>query len=836
VNAWLQDLRYALRTFTKSPGFSAVAVLTLALGIGANAAIFALVDRVLIRPLPVHDPERLVLLRSPGPSQGNTWSDDDDATSFSYPMYRDLAERATVFDGLIGELPFQASVAARGETETAAGELVTGNYFSVLGVPPALGRVLTGNDDRSPGGHPLTVLSRAYWNRRFGADPSVVGQTLRVNDQLLTVVGVAAASFEGIQAGRRADLFVPMTMKAQMTPGWNGLDDPKSYWLQMVGRLKPGLSREAAERALAPTYRALLAELLPRISGWNDVRKQEFLNRRLELQPGAHGRRVLQDGIGTPLLSLMAMVGLVLLIACSNLAGLLAARGAARQREYGIRLAIGASRFQLLRQSLLECLVYAAVGGGLGLLTAEWTLQALLGALPSDDGLRQVGVAIDPRVLLFAGFVSVVAAVLFGAAPSWRAARLDPAKTIRGQGRGTASAGSEVIRFRQWLVTGQVALTLILLVAAGLFVQSLRNLWRVDLGLKPDHVIGFSVSPALNGYSTERSLALARQLTEDLRALPGVRSATVAQISTLTGNDSGGNVTVEGLALGSESSHSRRNRIGPDYFVTLGIPLLAGRSIAWTDDASAPKVAVVNQTFVKTFFPEGNALGKRFILGGGALDAKPDTEIVGIAADSKGAEVSEKPVPYAYLPFNQPSRLVELTLYARTDQDPAGLARAIRELVRRRDPQLPIDDLKTLTAQVEDSLLTERLMMLLSVAFGGLAALLAALGVYGVLSFAIAARRSEIGVRMALGADPAAVRRLVLGDVARFLLVGTAIGLPCAYALARAVESILFGVHASDPSIFAFGAAVMAVVAVAAGWPPAARAARTDALDALRSE
>jgi putative ABC transport system permease protein len=314
-----------------------------------------------------------------------------------------------------------------------------------------------------------------------------------------------------------------------------------------------------------------------------------------------------------------------------------------------------------------------------------------------------------------------------------------------------------------------------------------------------------------------------------------VRSATVAQISTLTGNDSGGNVTVEGLALGAESSHSRRNRIGPDYFVTLGIPLLAGRSIAWTDDASAPKVAVVNQTFARMFFPGGDALGKRFLLGG-PLDAKPDTEIVGIVADSKGSEVSEKPVPYAYLPFNQPSRLVELTLYARTEQDPAGLVRAIRELVRRRDPQLPIDDLKTLTAQVEDSLLTERLMMLLSVAFGGLAALLAALGVYGVLSFAVAARRSEIGVRMALGADPAAVRRLVLGDVARFLMIGTAIGLPCAYALARAVESILFGVHASDPSIFAFGAAVMAVVALAAGWPPAAKAARTDALDALRSE
>ena len=392
----LQDLRYALRGLRKSPGFAAAAILTLALGIGANAAIFALVDRVLIQPLPVREPRQLVLLRSPGPHQGNTWSDGDEAASFSYPMYRDLADRSTVFSGLLGELPFWASVAARGETETSSGELVTGNYFSVLGVPPALGRVLSPADDRSPGAHPLTVLSHGYWKRRFGGDPGVLDRPIRVNGQLLTVVGVAAPSFEGIQAGRRADLFVPMMMKAQMIPSSSALDDPKSYWLQMVGRLKPGVSASAAQRSLAPTYRALLEELLPRVTGWNDVRKKEFLNRRLELQPGARGRRVLQDGIGTPLLSLMAMVGLVLLIACSNLAGLLAARGAARQREYGIRLAIGASRGQLLRQSVVECLIFSVAGGALGLLVASWILHALVSAFPPDADLRQVAAQIDP--------------------------------------------------------------------------------------------------------------------------------------------------------------------------------------------------------------------------------------------------------------------------------------------------------------------------------------------------------------------------------------------------------------------------------------------------------
>ncbi len=355
----LQDLRYALRAFTKSPTFSAVAVATLALGIGANAAIFALVDRVLIRTLPVVNPGELVLLRSPGPKQGRTSSDGDDAFCFSYPTYHDLAEQAKVFAGLIGEVPFSASIAARGETERASGELVTGNYFGVLGVPPALGRVLTPADDQTKGAHPVAVISHGYWQRRFGGDASILGKPVIVNGESFTIIGVSAKTFEGIQAGRRADLFVPMMMKPQMTPFWDGLDDPKDYWLQIVGRLKPGLSRSAAERELAATFRPVLEQLLPRMTGWSDVRKKEFLNRKIELLSGARGRRTLQQGVGTPLASLMGMVGLVLLIACSNLAGLLAARGAARQREYGIRLAIGASRAQLLRQSIVECLVFS---------------------------------------------------------------------------------------------------------------------------------------------------------------------------------------------------------------------------------------------------------------------------------------------------------------------------------------------------------------------------------------------------------------------------------------------------------------------------------------------
>jgi putative ABC transport system permease protein len=835
MSALLQDVRYALRTLRKSPGFAAVAVLTLALGIGANAAIFALVDRVLIRPLPVRNPGSLVLLRSPGPIQGHVWSDGDMATSFSAPMYRDLRERAGVFDGLLGEYPFAASVAAGGETELASGELVSGNYFDVLGVPPAIGRNLTPDDDRVPGAHAVVVLSHGYWSRRFGGDPSVVGRTISVNGRELSVVGVARRGFSGIQPGRPADLFVPLMMKAPMTPFWDGLEDPKDHWLQIVGRLKPGLSRARAEAAILPLYRSLLAGVLPRITSWDDARRRQFLDKRILLVPGARGRTVLRDGVGTPLVSLMGMVALVLLIACSNLAGLLAARGAARQKEYGIRLAIGASRAQLLRQSVVECLLFALSGGALGLVVAAWTLQALTSVFPADADLRQVAAQIDPRVMAFAAIVSLAAGVLFGVSPALRAARLDPARTLSGQGRGASSAGPDALRFRQWLVSAQIALTLVLLVASGLFVRSLANLGRVELGFLPDHVVGFTLSPELDGYPADRTAALARDLTQRLRAIPGVRAASAAELGTLTGDTEGSNVRAEGAdpAAGNED-HVRRNQVGPDYFATLGIPLVAGREFTWRDDASASKVAVVNEAFVRRFFPGRSAVGRHLTF----TASKPPApiEIVGVVRDSKSATVAEKSEPFVYAPYLQDPKLGELTFYVRAAQAPETLSSAIREQVRQLDPKLPVYGIKTLSRQLDDSLASDRLIVILSACFGGLATILAAIGIYGVLAFAVGQRRREIGVRMALGADPASVRRLVLGEVGRFLVVGGAIGLPAACVLARLVESILFGVRATDPLVYAGGTALMAAVAALAGSLPARRAARIDPLEALRSE
>ncbi len=831
----LQDLRYAARSFRKSPGFAFVAVATLALGIGANAAIFALVDRVLLTLLPVRNPKELVLLRSPGISQGHTWSDGDGASSFSYPMYRDLRDSNTVFTGLLAEFPFDASVSARGDTERASGELVSGNYFEVLGVPSSLGRNLTARDDRAPGAHPETVLSHGYWTRRFGNDPSVLNKTIVVNGLPLTVVGVARAGFSGIQPGRPADLFVPMMMKAQMTPFWNGLDDPRDRWLQMVGRLKPGLSPAQEQTALQGTYRPLLQAQLPLMPNLNDNQRRQFENKKILLVAGRHGRAVLREGFGKPLVSLMGMVVLVLLIACSNLAGLLAARGAARQREYGIRLAIGASRMQLLRQSIVECLLFTFAGGALGVLVAAWTLHALLSAFPPEAELRQIAAQIDPRVLGFAALVSLTAGLFFGISPALRAARLDPSRTLHGQGRGSVSAARDVLRFRRWLVTAQVALTLVLLVGAGLFLRSLQNLGRVELGLKPDQVLDFSIAPKLNAYTASRTTELAHRLTEAVAGLPGVRSVSAAELSTLTDDTSGTNVAVEGADPATADFRVLYNRVGPDYFATLGIPLVAGREIAWTDEAGAPKVAVINESMAHRFLPGRNPLGARLAFGGGR-EARPDIEIVGIVRDSKSAELTEKEGPFLYLPYLQDAKLGNLTFYVRTVNDPTFLASAIREEVRKLDSQLPIFKVKSLRSQVNESVVTQRLITLLSAAFGGLAALLAALGIYGVLAFSVAQRRQEIAVQVALGAEPSAVRNLIFSEVGRFLLVGAALGLPAAYALGRAVESILYGVHAADLRVFAIGAALMAAVSLAAAYPSARRAARTDPMDALRSE
>ena len=834
MNHIAQDLRYGFRVLTRAPGFTAVAVLTLALGIGANAAIFSLTDQILLRRLPVERPEELVVLRSPGPVQGHRWSDGDDAASFSYPMYKDLrASSGGVFAGLVARFPVTVNVVGKGRTERVAGELVSGNYFAVLGVGPAVGRLLNPADETAPGADAVAVLSYDCWRRRFGGDPGVVGQALAVNGTPLTVVGVARAGFTGVQVGQTPDLFIPITMKATMTPNWDGLDDHRDYWLAILGRLRPRLGVAAAQDELARLYRPLLEAELP-LMHFPPDRREQFLARQILLQPGANGRPILQGGTRRPLVVLAAMVGVVLLIVCANLASLQVARGEGRRRELAVRQSLGAGRQQLVGQLLVESLLLALGGAACGLVIGEWTLAALIAAIPRSFGALGLTAEIDLRVLLFAVGLSVAAAVLFGLTPALRSTRLDLNTALKEGSR--HSAGRSTARFRHGLIASQVALTAVLLIGAGLFTASLVRLEQLDLGFRPERLAEFSIAPELSGSSPAETLALVERLRQRLVALPGVAAVSAAELPVLADTDSGSNITVEGYTPPEgEKSRTRENWVGPSYFTTLGTPVVAGRELEERDGPGSPQVAVVNESFVRSYFVGGEAVGRRFAFGDGS-GVHPDIEIVGVVADSKHSTVRSEIGPFVYLPYAHHDTLGGVTFYVRSPQEPAALVRTLRDTVHAVVPDQPVYDLQTLERRVAESLFTDRLLTVLSVAFGLLAALLAAVGLYGVLAQAVVRRTREIGIRMALGATRERVGWLVLREVVATAGAGLVVGLGAAFAAGRLVESQLFGVHAGEPVVYAGAAALLAAVAVLAAYHPVRRAVRVGPSVALRYE
>jgi len=830
----LQDIRFGLRTLGKNPGFTLVAILTLALGIGANAAIFSLTDQVLLRLLPVERPRELVVLSSPGVGHGRIWSDIEGGPSFSYPMYKDLRDRNEVFTGLLARYHLQVNVAGEGQSQLAEGELVTGNYFEVLGVRPFLGRVLTVQDETAPGANPVTVLSYGYWTRHFGSDPNILNKQLAVNGNSLTVVGVARPGFAGIQVGQIPDLFIPITMKAQMTPNWDGLADRNDHWVTMLGRLKPGMSAEKAQAGLAPLYRALMeGDATPLKLSARD--QQEFVNRKLVLGTGSHGRPVLQHDAGQPLLVLMAMVGLVLLIACANLAGLLIARGEGRQREIALRLALGAGRVRLVRQLMTESLILALAGGAAGLALASWTLSVIVNSIPEDQGASGLTSQLDYRVLIFACLISVVTGVLFGLVPALRATHTDLQSVLKDQGV-NVSGGRTNVRVRKFLLTSQIALTAALLSAAGFFAHSLLNLKTQDLGVRPDHVLEFSISPELNRYTPPQTIALADRIRKSMGPLPGVRSASESEIPMLANSNSSSNVTVPGYnAQEDEDMNVDQNFVGPNFLATMGIPLLNGREFSEADTGTSPKVAIINEAMARRFFAGRNPIGLRFGFGGGK-DVKLDTEIVGIVKDSKNTDVKQAARPFAFLPYSQSEHAGNATFYVRTNQDPVALTATVRNLIAGFDANLPVYGVKTLTAQVDEIMFTDRLVTIFSLCLGLLASLLAAVGLYGVMAYVVARRTREIGIRMALGATQQNVAWMILREILGMLAAGLCVGLIAAYGIGRVVESLLFGVKASDPVVFVLAAVLLAAVAMLAGWLPSRKAANVDPMVALRYE
>jgi putative ABC transport system permease protein len=833
TNLW-QDIRFGARVLAKNPAFTAIAVLTLALGIGANTAIFSLINQILLRRLPVPNPTELVVLHAPGPVTGHVSDDGDYSESFSYLMYKNLRDSTSRLCNMLARYNFDASIADHGKTERATGELVSGNYFEALGVGPAIGRVFTMDDDRVPGGHPLVVLSHSYWSRHFGGDPAVLNKSLLVNNVEMTVIGVARDGFSGVQVGKSPDVFVPLMMTAVMTQQRDTLEGWNNYWMKVLARRKPGVSNEQLTAALNTYYHPLLEQQLVTIKGWNDQKRQAFLNKKIALTPGSRGRLVAQRDAGGPLTAMFAMVALVLLIACTNVANLLLARGAARNREFAIRGALGATRGRIVRQLLIESLLCAAGGGLLGVLLGSWLIGILTAMVVDNAGISGLVPRLDSTVLAFAGAATFFSGILFGVLPAWRVTRSSLSDVIKDQGS-TSSASVSHVRFRKVLVAGQVAFTMLLLAGATLFVRTLWNLRSIDLGLRTENVFSFSIAPALNGYDAQRGVALVDQLRARVASVPGVRAVASANIAALTGSDEGSNITPQGgIQLPEELQDVNYINVSANYFSTLGIPLVSGREFRESDGPTSPKVAVASKSMVKRFFPGQNPIGMHFAFGGGK-NTKPDIEIVGVVKDVKQDHVHSITInPYVYVPYSQRPQFSSMTLYVNSARDPQQLGPELQSQVRELDPNLPVYDVKTLQRLVEEDLFPARIVAGLAGTFASLAALLAALGIYGVLAYLVVQRTREIGIRMALGAEPGDVRWLVVKEVGSMVVAGVAVGLPLAYGVARFSESLLYGVHAGNPVAYALGLVLIALVALAACYLPARRATRVDPLVALR--
>lgn len=827
----VEDVRYALRGLRKSPLFTTVALASLAVGIGANTAVFSLMDQALLRSLPVKHPEELVLFKAPGPRVGSVNSNYDDTVTFSYPMYREFRDGTTVFGGVIARFPINFSASWHDQTERVSGDLVSGNFFEVLGVRAAIGRTFTNEDDRKLGAEPVVMLSYGYWKRRFGGDPGVLNQTIILNAHPMTIVGVTQSGFRSVGMGESQDVFVPMMMQGVMMPRGNDLENKRSMWLNVFARLKPGVAREQAEAAMNVFWRPLLALEAKEVPNMSQNMRNRFLNRHLSLEKGGQGISAAPPESKTAFAVLMSMVGLLLLIACANVANLQMARATARQREVSIRLAMGASRAQLIRQLLTESLVLALGGGLLGVLVADWTGGGLLGFLPDDPSTHGLTSHPDTRIFLFALGLSLITGLLFGLAPAIQGTRTDLASTLKDQANGVVG-GFGQLRFRKVLVVMQVALSLVLLIGAGLFARSLYNVKNIDVGMRTDHMIQFSIHPSLNGYSQQRMLTLFERLQEDIARIPGVHAVSMSEMTVLAGDTESGNFKVDGYqAKEDEDMNASENYVGPGYLATMGIPLLAGRDFTKADGPGAPHVAVINETFARHIFGKENPLGRVIRFG---RDSQP-MEIVGVVKDGKTANPKEKIPQFVYGSFSQ-RQMGFMTFYARTEQNPLAIAQALRDQVKRQDPNLPIFNVKTVEAQINESLFMDRFVAMLSAAFGTLATLLAAIGLYGVMAFMVVRRTREIGIRMALGAD----RRSVLGLVQRevFLLAGAgiAIAILASFALGDVVKALLLGVSGRDPLVMISATAGLALVAFFAGYLPALRASRVDPLSALRYE
>lgn len=830
---FLGELRYALRSLTKSPVFASVAILSLALGIGANTAVFTLLNQVLLRLLPVRNPQQLVQLHEVGDFYGSNTG----MNSLSYPIYEDFRHQNTVFSGMLCRYTLPFSISFRGNNERAAGELVSGTYFDVLGVRPALGRLFTSNEDRARSGSPFAVLEYDYWRNHFAGDSSVIGRQILVNNHALTIVGVAEKGFEGIQPLFATSIFVPVTMAKELTQETKPFDDRRRRWLQVFARLKPGVTLAAAKASLQPIFHHILAMEVQQaeFAHASPYAREQFLRMSLDLMPGGNGENTIgRVYLGAPLWASMALVGLVLLIACANVANLFIARATARQKEIAIRLSLGAGRRRIIGQLLLESTCLSLAGGLLGIAVSVAGTQLLNGILPHMDPPVRFATAPDVRVLCFTLAVSLISAVVFGLFPALQATRPDLAPTLKDQANAVAGGGQ--VSWRKLLVCAQVGLSLLLLITAGLFVRTLKNLKDLSPGFEVSNLLSFTVNPTLSGYSTERSKLFYKNLTSSLAATPGVRSAGLAVVAPLNYDEWDSTITIEGYtAKPGEDMNPWVNYVSPGFFETLKIPMYAGREFTERDRLGGAKVAIVNEKFARHYFGKRGALG-RHIGNGGDPGTKTDIEIIGVVRDTKYRMMNAPAPRQVFFPYLQNDWATEMTAYVRTEVNPAQMFPVLRATVQKLDAHLPVYQMKTEERQVDDSLAVERLSASLAGAFGVLATVLAAVGLYGVMAFLVTRRTREIGIRMALGALRRDVIRIVLKEMMWLVGVGIVLGLPVALAVARLLKSQMFGMSPYDPVTILSALLGIIVIAAAAGYFPARRATRVDPLTALRYE
>ena len=832
----LPDLRYAIRTFRKSPVFVVVAVLSLAFGIGANTAIFTLVDQVLLRLLPVKDPQQLVLLWGRGPHYGS----NNGRYKLSYPMYEDFRDHNQVFSGMFCRWETSMSVSSDGRTERVDGELVSGTYFPVLGVGPALGRLFTAEDDKTSGGAPYAVLSYRYWLSRYAGNPGVIGKKLIVNGHPLSIIGVSQAGFDGTDPGKSPQIRVPVMMKAEMDALGASFDynfkSRRGRWVNVFGRMKPGVTELQAKAALQPFFHQML-EMEVREKDFARAApetRQRFLTMWIDLLPASKGDSELRRQFSSALLVLTAIVGLVLLIACANVANLLIARATARQKEIAVRLALGASRPRIISQLLIESLVLAITGGIAGLALAVWMDRALLGFLPTGDTPLTISSTPDWRIMSFNLGISLLTGIIFGLVPALQSTRPELAGTLKDQ-VGSIAGGTSV-GLRKALVAAQVTLSLLLLIGAGLFIRSLKNLKDLDPGFHTNNLVEFSIDPTRNGYKPERTLDFYRQLRENLDAIPGVEASGFAVIPILSGDEWDNSIAIEGFSHSpTDTPDPHMQFISPDYFRTMNIPILTGRDFRMSDGRDAPKVCIVNEKFAKRYFKDGNALGRHIGMGGNP-GTKLDIEIVGVVRDTKYESMRDEIPVEVYQPYHQVPFVLGMVAYVRTTRLPEQAFLSIRQVVNGLDSNLPVSDMKTLEKQQAESLITERLVATLSTGFGILATLLATIGLYGVMAYMVAQRTREIGIRMALGAASYNVLWLVMKEVLQLVAIGVAIGLPAAWALTRFAKSQLYGIQPNDALTIALATAGIALVAIFSGYIPARRATLVDPMRALRWE